>query len=73
MTRRLFATLLCLVRVSWAVAAPALAKAPKPLIAQVQRLAELLRDSQAVWYPATMVQFVKFREGEEIVFGRVHC
>src|SRR5690349_7068045 len=30
---------------------------PKPLLAQVQRLAELLRDARAVYYPeATLVQ-----------------
>jgi hypothetical protein len=48
-------------------ASPASIKAPKPLLAQVQRLTELLRDSYAVWYPdATMVQFVKSREGDQL-------
>ena len=49
-------------------AAPVSVKAPKPLLAQVQRLTELLRDSYAVWFSdATMVQFAKVPEGEELV------
>ena len=43
------------------------AKPPKPLLAQIQRLGELLRDSHAVLYPeATQVQFVSPRKGEEM-------
>lgn len=57
----LFATL-----ASLSVAA-APAKPPKPLLAQIQRLGELLRDSHAVLYPeATQVQFVSPRKGEEM-------
>ncbi len=66
MIRRLF-LVLCLVASALSSAAPASIKAPKPLLAQVQRLTELLRDSYAVWYrDATMVQLVKVREGEEL-------
>jgi hypothetical protein len=67
MIRRLLVILLCVVSSTLIAAAPASIKVPKPLLAQVQCLTELLRDSYAVWYPdATMVQFVKPREGEEI-------
>jgi hypothetical protein len=42
-------------------------KAPKQLLAQVQRLSELLRDSYAVLYPnATLVQLAKRTDGEEL-------
>ena len=69
MIRRLLVLVVCLVTSVLVSAAPASVKAPKPLLVQVQRLTELLRDSYAVWYPdATMVQFAKVREGEELVF-----
>ena len=69
MIRRLLVLVACIVTSVLVSAAPAAVKAPKPLLAQVQRLAELLRDSYAVWYPdATMVQFAKVREGEALVF-----
>lgn len=64
---RLFVLVLCVVTSVLASAAPTSIKAPKPLLAQVQRLTELLRDSYAVWYPdATVAQFVKVREDEEL-------
>lgn len=64
--RRLFACLFCIMISIPAAAAPASIKAPKPLLAQVQRLSELLRDSYAVWYPdATMVQLVKGHAEDE--------
>lgn len=67
MIRRLFVLLLCFATSALVAAEPTSIKAPKPLLAQVQRLTELLRDSYAVWYPdATMVQFVKPREGQEL-------
>lgn len=54
---------------TWVVAGQVPVKAPKPLLAQVQRLAELLRDSHATWYrEATMVQFVK-TGGEEVALA----
>lgn len=62
MIRQLFILLLC-VLTSGLVSAAAPIKAPKPLMVQVERLTELLRDSYAVGYPdATMVQLVKGRE-----------
>ena len=65
--RRILVLLFCLISTGLAAAAPVSIKAPKPLLAQVQRLSELLRDSYAVWYPdATMVQLVKVREGEAL-------
>lgn len=49
-------------------AAPPQPPVPKPLLAQVERLTALLKDSHAVGYPeATMVQIVKLREGRELV------
>ena len=67
MIHRLLFLVLCVVTGSLVSAAPASIKAPKPLLAQVQRLTELLRDSYAVGYPdATMVQLVRGREGEEL-------
>lgn len=51
-----------------AVAAPVPDNPPAPLLAQVQRLTELLRNRQAVWSPkATLWQNVKFRQGGEFV------
>lgn len=47
-------------------AAPA--TAPKPLLDQVQRLTELLRDSRASGYPdATLVQFITPAGGQPLV------
>jgi hypothetical protein len=67
MIRRLLVLLLCVVSSALVAAAPASIKAPKPLLVQVQRLTELLRDSHAVWYQdATMAQVVKLCEGEEL-------
>ncbi|KFB69840.1 hypothetical protein [Candidatus Accumulibacter vicinus] len=67
MIHRLLLLVLCVVTSSLVSAAPASIKAPKPLLAQVQRLIELLRDSYAVGYPdATMVQLVKGSEGEAL-------
>lgn len=67
MIRRLVVLLLCVISSAVVAAAPVSIKAPKPLLAQVHRLTELLRDSYAVWYPdATMVQLVKVHEGEEL-------
>jgi hypothetical protein len=66
---RLLAVIGVLMSSALVAVAPMSAKTiPKPLLEQVQRLTELLRDSCAVWYPdATMVQFAKVREGEELV------
>lgn len=48
-------------------ATPATFKAPKPLLAQVRRLTDLLRDSYAVGYPdAAKAHFVKIGEGKEL-------
>ena len=67
MIRQLLVLVLCVVTSGLVSAAPASIKAPKPLLAQVERLTELLRDSYAVGYPdAMMVQLVKVREGEEL-------
>lgn len=67
MIHRLLLLVLCVVTSSLVSAAPASIKAPKPLLAQVQRLIELLRDSYAVGYPdATMVQLVKGSKGEAL-------
>lgn len=66
MIRQILILLLC-VLTSGLVSAAAPIKAPKPLMVQVERLTELLRDSYAVGYPdATMVQLVKGREGDEL-------
>lgn len=66
MIRRLL-VLLCIISSTLVAAATQPIKAPKPLVTQVQRLTELLRDSYATWYPdATMVQLVKIREGDEL-------
>lgn len=49
------------------VAAPAPTQVPEPLLKQVQRLSELLRDRYARFYSdpdGTMVQIVKIREGD---------
>lgn len=41
--------------------------APKPLLAQIQRLTELLRDGYASWYPdATMIQTLRPPQGEPL-------
>lgn len=67
MIHRLLFLFLCVVTSGLVSAAPASIKAPKPLLAQVERLTELLRDSYAVGYPdATMVQLVKGREDEDL-------
>ena len=64
---RLLVLLLFFVSSGIGAVAPASIKAPKPLLAQVQHLTELLRDSYAVWYTdATMVQFIKLREDQEL-------
>ena len=66
---RLLLLALSLLACTLLTAAPASVKAPKPLLAQVQRLAELLRDSHATWYrEATMVQLVR-TEREEVVLA----
>jgi hypothetical protein len=72
MIRRLLFFVLCLVTSSLVLAAPALSnpskstKPPKPLLLQIERLTELLRDRYAAAYPeATMVQWVRGREGRE--------
>ena len=45
-------------------------KPPKPLLVQIQRLGELLRDSSASWYrESTQVQFVKPRKEEEMALA----
>jgi hypothetical protein len=68
--RRLFAAALCLLACTLAAAAPPSSSAPKALLAQVQRLAELLRDSQAVYYPgATLLQRVRLPDGEALVLA----
>lgn len=65
--RWMLAALLCLASSALVAAAPAPIKAPKPLLAQVQRLGELLRDSSAVWVAdSTLVQFVKPHDGDEL-------
>lgn len=67
MIRQLLIFVLCIVTSGLVSAAPASIKASKPLLAQVERLIELLRDSYAVGYPdATMVQLLKGGEGEEL-------
>lgn len=60
---------LCLVLSMPALAAPVkAAPPPKALMAQVQRLAELLRDAQATYYADfTMVQRVPPQGGDELV------
>lgn len=59
----LFCQFFCL---SVAAAQPA-SKVPAPLLGQVQRLSELLRDSHAVLYAdATSVQIVKLREDNQL-------
>lgn len=64
--RRLFVLLICVIISTLAAAAPSI-KAPNPLLVQVQRLSELLRDGYAVWYPdATITRLVKEREGSEL-------
>jgi hypothetical protein len=62
------ALLLCLtLAASTAHAAP---PAPKPLVAQVERLVELLRDSYATGYPeATMVQMVSPAKGRKLALA----
>ena len=43
---------------------------PKPLLAQVQRLTELLRDGRAAYYPeATLVQRLRLPGGEALVLA----
>lgn len=50
-----------------AIAAPAYSNAPKPLLMQVQRLVQLLRDTRAEGYPeATLFQLLKSPAGDEI-------
>ena len=67
MIHRLLFLALCVVTSGLVASAPASIKAPKPLLAQVQRLTGLLRDSYAAGYPdATMVQLIKGPEGEEL-------
>lgn len=67
MIQRLLVLLVCAISSALVAAAPGTTNVPKPLLIQVQRLTELLRDSYAVWYPeATMVQSVKIHEGEEL-------
>lgn len=67
MIRWMLAALLCLAGSALVAAAPAPTKAPKPLLAQVQRMGELLRDSSAVLVAdSTMVQFVRPRDGDEL-------
>jgi hypothetical protein len=52
---------------STAMAAPATETAPKPLIDQVERLTELLRDPYAVGYPkATLFKMVSPQKGEQL-------
>jgi hypothetical protein len=67
MPRRPLLALLCLLSLSLhAAQAPADAP-PRPLLEQVQRLSELLRDSYAVWYPeATQVRLLQAEGGEEL-------
>lgn len=67
MIRNLLVLIFCVVTSGLVTAQPVSIKTPKPLIAQVQRLTELLRDSYAVGYPeATIFQMVKSRQGEEL-------
>lgn len=67
MIRQLLVLLVCAISSALVAAASGTTNVPKPLLTQVQRLTELLRDSYAVWYPeATMVQSVKIREGEAL-------
>lgn len=58
---RSFCVALCLAGSTAVTAAPAVSDVPKPLLAQVQRLTDLLRDGYAVGYPAaTMVQTLRY-------------
>jgi len=58
----------CIATPAAAVAGPSLAKAP--LMAQVDRLTQLLRDSSAVGYPeATMAQAVDLRADRQLVLA----
>ena len=67
MIRQLLVFVFCIVASGWVAAQPVSIKTPKSLVAQVQRLTELLRDSYAVGYPdATMFQMVKGRQGDEL-------
>lgn len=67
---RLFITFLCLVSAFGTAFAAGPPLARKPLLAQVQRLTELLRDSHAVGYPnATMAQAIDLRGGRQLALA----
>lgn len=67
MTCRPLLALLCLLSLPLGAAAAPADAPPRPLLEQVQRLSELLRDSYAVWYPeATRVSLVQADGGEEL-------
>lgn len=70
MHKRLCAAALLLSFTLAAVPAHAAAALPKPLVAQVERLVELLRDSYATGYPeATMVQMVSPSKGRNLALA----
>lgn len=70
MTCRPIFALLCMLSLPLNAAEPPASDAPKPLLEQVQRLSELLRDSYAAWYPdATMVRLVQPGAGEELALA----
>ncbi|QDL52754.1 hypothetical protein [Rhodoferax aquaticus] len=67
---RLLITLLCLVSPLSAAFAVGPPLAQKPLLLQIQRLTDLLRDSQAVGYPnATMAQAIELQSGRQLVLA----
>lgn len=67
MPRRPLLALLCLLSLSLHAAQAPADTPPRPLLEQVQRLSELLRDSYAVWYPeATQVRLLQAEDGEEL-------
>jgi hypothetical protein len=68
--RRLYGPLLSVLCCALIAATPVTPEVPKPLLAQVDRLVELLRDSSAVGYPnATMVQSVKGPYGSTLMLA----